>query len=117
MAKRAEGGTPAPQKAPAQAAFLVGRGAGEAMRGGSSNAPRRDFPTCATRSAPVRHGERCGRDERSPRPWRPSSRPTHLAAVFALTLKAAAAAFNVHPCWLTLFANSSRLISVSRAFL
>src|SRR5439155_13363976 len=43
--------------------------------------------------------------------------PHPLGRGFALTLKAAAAAFNVHPCWLTLFANSSRLISVSRAFL
>jgi hypothetical protein len=39
-----------------------------------------------------------------------------LAAVFALTLKQAAACFSVHLSITTLLANSSRLRIVSRAF-
>jgi hypothetical protein len=43
-------------------------------------------------------------------------RRTHLAAVYALTLKQAAARFSVHPSIATLLANSSRHRIVSRAF-
>ncbi len=57
-----------------------------------------------------RAGIEAGREERSGSESGPWSRyrRTHLAAVFSLTLKAAAAAFNVEPCSRTFFARAAR---------
>src|ERR1019366_1587215 len=76
------------------------RGATESERLGDAPAVVSQLPKSQNlfyeREEVVR-GHRRGREDRSPRPARPNSRyrPTHLAAVFALTLKLAAACFNV----------------------
>jgi hypothetical protein len=61
---------------------------------------------------------RYGREQRSLSPARPPSRQrrSHLAAVFALTPKLAAASFSVHLSSITFLANCSRRQIISRAF-
>ena len=71
--------------------------------------------TCAG----MRLGMFLGLLERSWSPATPSSRkrPTHLPAVFSLTLKAAAAAFSVRPPSITVRVMFSRPMGVSLALL
>jgi hypothetical protein len=79
---------------------------------------RRRSKTLSTKAKSVCRGIRCGRELRSRSPARPHSRyrRTHLAAVFVLTPKLAAASFSVHFSPGTFLANCSRRWIVSRAF-
>src|ERR1700689_3741819 len=72
----------------------------------------------STKAKSVCRGIRCGRELRSRSPARPHSRyrRTHLAPVFALTPKLAAASFSVHFSPETFLANCSRRWILSRAF-
>jgi len=80
---------------------------------------RNALHSSSLRSGASRRGLRCGRELRSSRPRQPScwKRRTHLAAVLELTLNSVAAKPNGCRSCVTLSANSSRRIGVSRAFL